>query len=183
MDVTYFDGWGVLVVIDPYAEAMLGENTVLYYAVLESTERTVDYEVAADTIESMGYSILAVTIDGRRGVNMLEARGIPVQHCQFHQLMAMTRCLTKKPRLTQNIELRAIALTCSTFTFLTNNKNDPTVLVATLKQKGSFSNDYNTKIGQACTGVSLYLHSQEAPPTLLHWSRGTGHQGTELAQR
>ncbi len=112
MDVTYFDGWGMLVVIDPYAEAMLGENAVLYYAVLEGTERTVDYEVSTDTIEAMGYSILAVTIDGRRGVrNMLEARGIPVQHCQFHQLMAMTRCLTKKPRLTQNIELRTIALT------------------------------------------------------------------------
>jgi len=112
MDVTYFDGWGILVAIDPYANVRFGENLVLYYAVLEHTERTVDYEVATDTIESMGYSILAVTIDGRRGVRtMLEARGIPVQHCQFHQLMSMTRCLTKKPRLTQNIELRAIALT------------------------------------------------------------------------
>lgn len=112
MDVTYFDGWGMLVVIDPYADTGSDENTVLYYAVIERTERTVDYEIATDTIESMGYSILAVTIDGRRGVrNMLEDRGIPVQHCQFHQLMAMTRCLTKKPRLTQNIELRSIALT------------------------------------------------------------------------
>lgn len=112
MDVTYFDGWGLLVVIDPYANARRGENTVLYYAVLAGSERTADYEVATDTIEAMGYSILAVTIDGRRGVRtMLEKRGIPVQHCQFHQLMAMTRCLTKKPRLVQNIELRAIALT------------------------------------------------------------------------
>lgn len=112
MDVTYFDGWGMLVVIDPYANARADENTVLYYAVLEGTERTHDYRVATDTVESMGYSILAVTIDGRRGVRtMLEERGIPVQHCQFHQLMSMTRCLTKKPRLAQNIELRAIALT------------------------------------------------------------------------
>lgn len=111
MDVTYFDGWGLLVAIDPYANVRAGENTVLYHAVLEGTERTVDYEVATDTIESMGYGIIAATIDGRRGVrNMLEARGIPVQYCQFHQLMAMTRCLTKKPRLVQNIELRAIAL-------------------------------------------------------------------------
>lgn len=79
MDVTYFDGWGMLLVIDPYANTSSGENTVLYYAVLEGTERTVDYEIATDTIESMGYSILAVTIDGRRGVqSMLEARGIPV---------------------------------------------------------------------------------------------------------
>ena len=112
MDVTYFGDWGLLVVIDPYALPEFGENTVLYYATVEGTERTVDYEVATDTIESMGYSILVVTIDGRRGVRtMLEARGIPVQHCQFHQLMTITQCLTKKPRLPQNIELRAIALT------------------------------------------------------------------------
>lgn len=112
MDVTYFDKWGILVAIDPAADPQLGENTVLYDAVLEGTERTADYEVATDTIEAMGYSILVVTIDGRRGVqHMLEARGIPVQYCQFHQLMTITRCLTKRPRLPQNIELRRIALT------------------------------------------------------------------------
>lgn len=112
MDVTYFDDWGLLVVIDPYANAVLGENTVLYWAVLSGTERTVDYEVATDTIEAMGYSIIMVTIDGRRGVrNMLEARGIPTQHCQFHQMMIITQCLTRHPRLPQNIALRAIALT------------------------------------------------------------------------
>ncbi len=112
MDVTYFGDWGLMVVIDPYANKNLGENTVLYWATLNGTERTVDYEVATDTIESMGYSIIAATIDGRRGVkNMLEGRGIPVQYCQFHQMMTITRCLTKRPRLLQNIELRAIALT------------------------------------------------------------------------
>jgi transposase-like protein len=98
MDVTYFDVWGILVVIDPYVNHANGENTVLYHATLTGTERTIDYEVATDTIESVGYNIIAVTIDGRRGVrNMLEARGIPVQLCQFHQLMTITRCLTKHP--------------------------------------------------------------------------------------
>lgn len=114
MDVTYFGSWGILVVIDPYANTNLRENTVLYYAEVEGTEKTCDYEAATDTIEAMGYSIIAATIDGRRGVrNMLEAKGIPVQHCQFHQLTTITQCLTKRPRLTQNIELRAIALTLS----------------------------------------------------------------------
>jgi hypothetical protein len=112
MDVTYFDGWGLMAVIDPYAKTKSGDNLVLYYAALKGTERTVDYEVATDTIESMGYSIIVATVDGRQGVrNMLEARGIPVQYCQFHQLLTITKCLTKKPRLVQNIELRAIALT------------------------------------------------------------------------
>jgi hypothetical protein len=114
MDVTYFGSWGILVVIDPYANTSLGENVVLYYAAIEGTEKTRDYETATDTIEAMGYSIIAATIDGRRGVrNILEAKGIPVQHCQFHQLMTITQCLTKRPRLIQNIELRAIALTLS----------------------------------------------------------------------
>ena len=112
MDVTYFGDWGLLVVVDPYADASVGENTAPCYATVEGTERTVDYEVATDTIEAMGYSIIAATIDGRRGVRqMLESKGIPVQHCQFHQLMTITQCLTKKPRLVQNIEPRAIALT------------------------------------------------------------------------
>lgn len=114
LDVTYFGSWGILVAIDPYAHTGLGENVVLYYAEVDGTEKTRDYEVATDTIEAMGYSIIAVTIDGRRGVrNMLESRGIPVQHCQFHQLMTITQCLTKRPRLIQNIELRAIALMLS----------------------------------------------------------------------
>lgn len=114
MDVTYFGDWGILVVIDPYAKVAQGENLVLYYATVDGTEKTQDYEVATDTIESMGYSIIMTTIDGRRGVRqMLESKGIPVQYCQFHQLMTITQCLTKKPRLAQNIELRAIALTLS----------------------------------------------------------------------
>lgn len=112
MDVTYFGDWGLLVAIDPYAKTKLGENLVLYYATVDGTEKTRDYEVATDTIESMGYSIIMATIDGRRGVRqMLESKGIPVQYCQFHQLMTITQCLTKRPRLIQNIELRAIAQT------------------------------------------------------------------------
>ena len=98
--------------IDPAAHRALGENTVLYYAVLEGTERTRDYAAATDTIQSLGYSIIMAPIDGRRGVKtMLDERGIPVQYCQFHQLMAMTRCLTRRPRLPQNSALRNIALT------------------------------------------------------------------------
>jgi hypothetical protein len=112
MDVTYFRNWGIIVVIDPFANKAIGENTVIYYAEVIGTEKTIDYTAATDTIEAMGYSIIMVTIDGRRGVkNMLEAKGIPVQHCQFHQVMTITKCLTKNPRLVQNKELRAIALT------------------------------------------------------------------------
>lgn len=112
MDVTYFGAWGVLVVIDPYADRSKGENTALYWATLEGTEHTIDYDAATDTLEAMGYVIQAAVIDGRRGVRqMCERKGIPVQHCQFHQLQTITQCLTRRPKLLQNQELRAIALT------------------------------------------------------------------------
>ena len=112
MDVTYFKGFGVLVAFDPYAKYTKGYNRVLYYAVLDRTERTIDYDVATDTIESVGYHIQAAVIDGRRGVRqMLERKNIPVQQCQFHQLQTITQCLTKHPILPQNKQLRSIALT------------------------------------------------------------------------
>jgi hypothetical protein len=114
MDATYFGTWGLLVVIDPYADAANGENTVIYYARLRGTERTSDYATATDTIEAMGYHIIMATIDGRRGVKeMLESRGIPVQYCQFHQIAAVRRYLTSNPRLDPNKALKAIVATLS----------------------------------------------------------------------
>lgn len=117
MDVTYFGTWGVLVAIDPNAKPDGCENLVLYYGFVEGSERTVHYEVALDTLEGLGYEVRGATIDGRRGVReLLECRGIPVQYCQFHQLQAITRYLTRRPYLPQNQALRAIALTLTTTT-------------------------------------------------------------------
>ena len=117
MDVTYFGSWGVLVVIDPNARPDTPENLVLYHSFLEGSERTVHYEIALDTLEELGYQIVGATIDGRRGVReLLEARGIPVQHCQFHQLQTITRCLTRRPYLPENRQLRSIALDLTTST-------------------------------------------------------------------
>lgn len=117
MDVTYFGPWGVLVVIDPNAQTAKGQNLVLYHCFLEGSERTLHYEVALDTLEAMGYRVVGATIDGRRGVReLLEARHIPVQHCQFHQLQTVTKYLTRRPYLTQNQQLRSIALDLTTST-------------------------------------------------------------------
>lgn len=114
LDTTYFGNWGLLVAIDPYADRTKGQNLALYWAELEATEHTFDYDVATDTLQAMSYQIQAAVIDGRRGVReMLLAKGIPVQHCQFHQLQTITQCLTKRPTLIPNQELRAIALTLS----------------------------------------------------------------------
>jgi uncharacterized protein YebE (UPF0316 family) len=72
LDASYFGrSWGVLVALD------VGSGMVLYYAWLENTERTVDYETAVDTLESLGYTIVVAVIDGRRGVReMLLRKGI-----------------------------------------------------------------------------------------------------------
>jgi len=111
MDTTYWGrSKGLLAVIDPNATAQ--ENLVLYYDFIKHTETTLDYEIATDTVEAMGYDVISVTIDGRRGVKeMLEAKGIPVQYCQFHQLQTINQCLTRNPILPQHKELRDIALT------------------------------------------------------------------------
>jgi len=111
MDATYFGSWGVSVVIDPDAKTGKAENLVLYWAVIEGTEKTADYEAAIDEMVATGYVIDAAVIDGRRGVRqMLERKDIPVQQCQFHQLQTITQCLTRNPKLQPNKELRDIAL-------------------------------------------------------------------------
>jgi hypothetical protein len=110
MDVTYFGSWGVLVALDPYANTATDEYPVVYYKFIESTERTADYEACVNELQAQCFTIQAVTIDGRRGVReMLLKKGIPVQHCQFHQLQTITQCLTRKPKLAPNKELRDIA--------------------------------------------------------------------------
>ena len=107
MDATYFGrSWGMLVGM----EASTGR--IVYYAYLTGTEKTADYREALDTLLGLGYQIQAVAIDGRRGVRELcVAYGLPVQYCQFHQLLTITECLTKNPKLPANIDLRRIALT------------------------------------------------------------------------
>lgn len=111
MDVTYFGSWGVLVALDPYAATGKDEYPVVYYKFIESTERTADYEACANELQAQCFTIQAAVIDGRRGVReMLLKKGIPVQHCQFHQLQTITQCLTRKPKLAPNKELRDIAL-------------------------------------------------------------------------
>lgn len=106
MDVTYFGrSWGVLVALDA------NSGRVLYCCFLKSTERTIDYEIAINILENIGYKIEAAVIDGRRGVReMLKSKGIAVQHCQFHQPLTITHCLTRRPRLIPNQELRRISL-------------------------------------------------------------------------
>jgi len=109
MDTTYFSRChGELMVVDPNAKPE--ENFLLYQQRLSGIEKTLDYIVATDTIQAMGYEIKAVVIDGRRGVReYLLAQGIEVQMCHFHQKQIIKQCLTSRPKLPANLELKAIA--------------------------------------------------------------------------
>lgn len=61
-----------------------------------------------------GWIITGVVIDGRRGVaEVFERHGIPVQHCQFHQIKTVTKYLTRKPKTEAGRTLRALTLTLS----------------------------------------------------------------------
>lgn len=82
-------------------------------------------EVAAETPLVYGEGLYALTkqnititgavIDGKRGVAGI-FRGIPVQHCQFHQVKTITKYLTRRPKTEAARELRALALTLTTST-------------------------------------------------------------------
>lgn len=102
-DVTFWGrGYGVIVFRSPE----LKQN--LYWAEL-ATETAQAYREGREFIETFGYTLDAVVIDGKRGVKEVFS-DVPVQFCQFHQIAAINRYLTRRPKLQAGKELRAIAL-------------------------------------------------------------------------
>lgn len=120
MDVTYFGrSWGLLTVINVH------NGKALYCEPTSGYESVWDYERAINRLHNYGVCPKVAIVDGKKGViNMLESHGIKVQFCQFHQLKIITQCLTRKPVLLPNIELRNIVLSLThtnreTFTAMT----------------------------------------------------------------
>lgn len=73
------------------------------------TETAAVYREGRQILESLGYSFEAIVLDGRKGIKEVFA-DMPVQICHFHQLAAIKRYLTSRPKLEAGKELRAIAL-------------------------------------------------------------------------
>ena len=73
-------------------------------------ERPIVYILGRRHVESLGYEITSVTVDGKRGL-LTVFKDVPVQMCQFHQIQIVTRYLTRKPQLEASKELRKITLT------------------------------------------------------------------------
>ena len=102
---------------DGFIVARANSKNLIWFQI--ETEKVEHYERCLDNLEVAGFAFLSFTIDGRKGVRkMLQERfpGIPIQHCQYHQLQTITQKLTRNPKLPASQELRDIALTLSTST-------------------------------------------------------------------
>ncbi len=108
-DATFWDrGYGVLVIRCPRLK-----KNIHYHEI--TTETPLEYLRARRAVEAKGLVVEAVVIDGKRGVKAIFT-DIPLQMCQFHQIMIVKRYLTSRPKTDAGKELRAItlALTIST---------------------------------------------------------------------
>ncbi len=98
-------GYGVMVFRSPLLKQNLWWKESLF-------ETPWVYQEGLRHLLRQGWTITGAVIDGKRGVAAIfEAAGIPVQHCQFHQVKTVTKYLTRKPQTDAGRELRALALT------------------------------------------------------------------------
>ncbi len=91
MDTTYWGrGFGVML----FKDSLTKENLLKYYV---KTETNALYVQGINELKSMGFQIVAIVCDGRKGL-IQSFDDIPVQMCQFHQSAIIRRYLTKKPK-------------------------------------------------------------------------------------
>lgn len=104
MDCVFFGRTsGYIVARDPHRQRNVYWSEIAHETVNE-------YQCARDTLEGMGFTLLAVVTDGKPGLKPLFA-DIPVQRCQFHQIAIITRYLTRNPKLDASRELRDVMRT------------------------------------------------------------------------
>ena len=81
-------------------------HEVLMWKHIQS-ERVDDYKYLLQQLFNLGYTVLSVTIDGKRGVAEL-FKDYPVQMCHFHQKRIVQRYITLHPKLEASQELQKI---------------------------------------------------------------------------
>lgn len=101
LDATYFGrSYGVLVARDPNAHENLHVHEI-------TSETKAEYQRVRDDLEERGYTLLAIVLDGRRGIPSV-FKGILVQICHFHQWQIVKKKLTTRPKLESHRALLAI---------------------------------------------------------------------------
>lgn len=118
-DTTFWgEGYGVCVLRSPTLKRNLCWTEV-------GAETAAVYDQSLGGLLERRWIVTAAVIDGRRGVaKVFERQGIPVQHCQFHQMKTVTKYLTRTPQSIAGQELRRLACTL--------HKTTETVFVAEL---------------------------------------------------
>lgn len=110
-----------------------------------TTETKEYYDQLKQNIESRGWQISAVVLDGRTGIPRV-FEGIPIQICQFHQLQIVRRKLTLRPETEAGQTLLAIGFSIS-------KKDEQTIaheLNDWFKKYGDFINERTYTIGTRC---------------------------------
>lgn len=98
LDTTYWGrNFGLMVIKDALRNKILWRKYVRY-------ETIKDYLEGVEWLKSQGFKIYGVVIDGMRGLAQA-LYPIPVQMCQFHQIMIVRRYLTQDPDIEASIEL------------------------------------------------------------------------------
>lgn len=101
MDTTY---WGKKFGVMLFKDTYTGENLLIYFVKYETNAL---YKKGIEELVKRGFDIVAIVCDGRRGLFQLFSN-IPIQMCQFHQIAAIRRYITKNPKLPASIELKEI---------------------------------------------------------------------------
>jgi hypothetical protein len=100
MDTTYFKRlFGVMVWRCPHRQTNLTWKFLPY-------ETIAAYKDGIEMLEAVGWKVKAIVCDGRRGV--LQGFSVPVQMCQFHQAMIVTRYVTRRPKLEAGQDLQSL---------------------------------------------------------------------------
>jgi hypothetical protein len=85
---------------------MLIEHEVILWKHVES-EKSQYYKQLLKELLILGYSINAVTLDGRRGLNAVFKR-YPIQMCHFHQKQIVQRYTTQNPKSEAGKDLQKV---------------------------------------------------------------------------
>ena len=102
LDTTYWGrNFGLMVIKDVL------RNKVLWHKYVRN-ETIAQYIEGISWLKSQGFKIYGAVIDGMRGLAQALCP-IPVQMCQFHQILIIRRYLTKEPDLEASNELLELA--------------------------------------------------------------------------
>lgn len=98
LDTTYWGrNFGLMVIKDALRNKILWRKYVSY-------ETIKDYLEGVEWLKSQGFRIYGAVIDGMRGLAQA-LHPIPVQMCQFHQILIVRRYLTQNPDIIASMEL------------------------------------------------------------------------------